>query len=389
MAKFDYDIFISYSRLDSEWAAKLEDSLPKGLKVFRDVSRINLGDDWDRTLISAVHASRHMILLWSNGAKDSDWVTNERAMFFNIIHGLKPTDEVRNLIAVTLEGDSPVLAKLQTFNDIKLANAYAGGAAAVDATLWNDLLGRVESAVLANDKAVPITTMVFTLKKTELEKLDADQVKPWGNSLNGFLADLGIVPPPAGGTLRDSLLPQYDPSRLQWRPFGNPGAPIKLILDGLLKNLNDRLVGRPDGLQFRLDWVEEDFWTDPAARSNYLAQMQQSLTLLLIDPVAFYEWNVYWLFQSVEKCLGNDQAVVMVLPPFSTAAASTKLQDFLRQAVTSFTHYFQPPIPALAKLAPCGLNVTDPFEIARLLQHTVGQYVRRVQPGAASEYTAF
>ena len=128
MSNFKYDVFISYQRQDAPWAEKLErDLLAKGLKVFRDVSRIQLGDDWDRKLLTSVHESQHLILLWSDLAASSEWVTHERALFFVINDQRKASDPTRRLIAVTLEGSTSVLAGFQNFNDLSVAGTYAAG----------------------------------------------------------------------------------------------------------------------------------------------------------------------------------------------------------------------------------------------------------------------
>ena len=208
MSNFKYDVFISYQRKDAPWAEKLErDLLAKGLKVFRDVSRIQLGDEWDRELTTSVHQSQHLILLWSDLAARSEWVTHERSLFFVINDQRTASDPTRRLIAVTLEGSTSVLTKFQIFNDLNVAGTYAAGAAAVDPATWSKLVIGLDAAVRANRATLPIATLVFTITHAALSAINPVQIGPWGSTLEDLLQDLGVGGANPAGTRRDLLLP--------------------------------------------------------------------------------------------------------------------------------------------------------------------------------------
>src|ERR1035438_9302571 len=102
-----YDIFISYSSLDRAWAKKLAADLT-GLKVkcFVDEDRLTKGGKWEPQLVTSLTNSRHFVVLWSQNAHNSDWVTEELSRFKI---GIDPKSEGqplpgRLLYAINLEG---------------------------------------------------------------------------------------------------------------------------------------------------------------------------------------------------------------------------------------------------------------------------------------------
>ena len=142
-------------------------------------------------------------------------------------------------------------------------------------------------------------------------------------------------------------------------------------------------------MRFHMEWIGDDFWTDPAARANYLASMRQNLTLLVIDVVPLCDAYYQWYFEQLAQCLANDLAAVVVLPPFPTAQESARLDQFLQKAVRNFATFYNPPIPAPAKYAHFGLHANDGGDIGRLIQRSVGYYLRTSQSSpAANAYLA-
>jgi hypothetical protein len=78
MAWKRYDIFLSYSRADSERIRPLLDELRAlGYRVFFDVQSIEPGQPWKRRLERAIRASRVLVLCWSDSARASDYITFE------------------------------------------------------------------------------------------------------------------------------------------------------------------------------------------------------------------------------------------------------------------------------------------------------------------------
>jgi hypothetical protein len=88
-----YDVFISYSRLDSQAAVTLEEALAERtfsnghpVKVFRDERSLAVGEHVDVALPAAHNASAVVIVIWSDNAARSKWVYNEA---IGAIFGLK------------------------------------------------------------------------------------------------------------------------------------------------------------------------------------------------------------------------------------------------------------------------------------------------------------
>jgi hypothetical protein len=73
-----YDLFISYSREDSERVRPLAEALRAlGYHVFLDLESIQVGERWKQRLETAVRQSRALVLCWSAQAKASDYVQFE------------------------------------------------------------------------------------------------------------------------------------------------------------------------------------------------------------------------------------------------------------------------------------------------------------------------
>jgi hypothetical protein len=73
-----YDVFLSYSRADTERIQPLRDELRRlGYRVFFDVQSIDPGEKWKDRLDRSIRSSRTLILCWSENARASDYITFE------------------------------------------------------------------------------------------------------------------------------------------------------------------------------------------------------------------------------------------------------------------------------------------------------------------------
>jgi hypothetical protein len=78
MAK--YDVFLSYSRADSDRVTPLRDELRRmGYRIFFDVQSIDPGSNWKERLRRAIRASRTLVLCWSENTRGSEYVGWERS----------------------------------------------------------------------------------------------------------------------------------------------------------------------------------------------------------------------------------------------------------------------------------------------------------------------
>ena len=77
MAKYPYDVFISYSRSDREIAdAICRELKSKGLKYWMD-TKIPGGENFDDEIIDALEKSKIVILIFSKNSNASPHVTTE------------------------------------------------------------------------------------------------------------------------------------------------------------------------------------------------------------------------------------------------------------------------------------------------------------------------
>ena len=142
---YQYDVFISYSsaRRGVGGAGPEQSLAAAGLKVFRDQTRLAAGDKWDSQLREAISGSQHLVALWSDRAKDSDWVQRELYRFDALSEG----DPSRRLILLNLQGQNKSLTAFQAIDELNSAERYAAGVGAVEVNLWNEVIRKIATAV--------------------------------------------------------------------------------------------------------------------------------------------------------------------------------------------------------------------------------------------------
>jgi hypothetical protein len=73
-----YDVFLSYSRADSDRVTPLRDELRRlGYRVFFDVESIDPTSPWKERLRQAIRSSRMMVLCWTESARGSKYIDFE------------------------------------------------------------------------------------------------------------------------------------------------------------------------------------------------------------------------------------------------------------------------------------------------------------------------
>jgi hypothetical protein len=108
MEKFVYDIFISYSHANKNFALKLYESLIRYRSIFKINGKGNLKvfldrAEADRTELSegitkAIQSTEKLIVICSTASKNSNWVNKEIELFYSI-HGGK------HIIPILIEGE--------------------------------------------------------------------------------------------------------------------------------------------------------------------------------------------------------------------------------------------------------------------------------------------
>jgi hypothetical protein len=388
---YQYDVFISYSSADRPWADKLFDSLSqKGIRVFLDQKRLDMGKAWEPALAQAVQSSQHMIVLWTNNANTSSWVRRELGIFETLNDpNTKPAGvaEDRWYSFLLLEGDNPAYTNIQGNAVLKNADAYLKdarlkGADVVDPSLWQATVTSIVDQLEKNDDATPIPLAVLAMTKDNLKSLDPTRAPVQGlPSLNSLLDNLGI------GS-RDDLLNTnlYGDLRPEWRPFGQQ-LTIRQILDNFIDEINVSQAQKSQEKKdvegvFKFKWqpIDPRFWTDNDVANTELTKLLSRFSVIVIDPLSLYDDTVYDGFVTLSPCFNSDYANILTLTPFSLPQPFVNLRALVeRRGRPFFNYYLDPPVPPV-KYANLGINLGNESELRRLVRFGVGQYVRAQMP---------
>jgi len=361
-------VFISYSHDDLAWAVKLDDALDRlGFERFFDRGRLRAGRNWEDQLLKSLRACDHIVVLWSKQAQLSDWVSRERTNFEAAWRKLnQPMAPGHALVHLLLDNRQTAYDSYQHISEILDAGAYAAGAAAVPDALWEQVTERLRQAL--GQFSVPVTSAVISVTKDELERGEVDfsfAPRPAGRSLDTMLRELNIS--------RQQLTDYHGVTREDWRPFGGSQT-ISHVLDGI----KDQLNGLPGATPIRWAPVgDELFANEQAVVEQAAARLANTVSLIVIDPVALYSQTIRQLVQDyLARCLDNSRAVLAALPLFPPPPQPRTHQDMVRQVFRSLVDRFYGDLPGPARLeqAQCSVFTPDDADIKRLVRATIRQY---------------
>jgi hypothetical protein len=360
---YDYEVFISYSSADRAWAIKLHDGLAaRGVHAFFDQASLREGQAWDKQLRDGVLGSRHLLCLWSSHIGPTSWVHQELAMFS--VRQAEPSQAEGSLLTVRLDEHPNYNVSLQEFVNEPLKQAYRDGIATLGADAWNDLLDRITAAVRRVKDSISIPLAVLTLTREQADGMSAADRED-------IRTRLGIEPATLG--------PRYGPTRRDWKPFGGDVS-IGTVLQQVRTSINAQLKGRTMGW----DLPDDRFWSDMTQAKAFVARMVQArLGAILIDPVALSHTKVLSRVALFDACKRVDTIAIMVLPPFAASEQVTRFRAWVEEFGTATVQpYFEPPLePDDVVLARCGMGVDHADEIRRLVQMSVGQFIRLAARG--------
>jgi TIR domain len=367
---FQYDVFISYAHADRDWAERVHASLRRSnpnVSIFFDSHSLRGGDNWEAQISTSLENCRSLIVLWSDHAKDSEWVSRESYAFLALA---KPKDNpIRRLIVVNLQGTNRALNSFQQIGRPALLQAYAGTTPLTPA-LWEEIASEVGDGLNPARKPISVPLVVLTMTREEFDGLGSVQH-------NRLRADLN---------LDDTFLAaRYGAARADWKPYAGSQS-VTAFLDTLRNTVNAAL--RSHRLAWRLP--DDSFWSDiQSARQFVRDEFNTSdLSVLIIDPVAIYNGDIFQRLMLFQDSLANDRRVIVTLPPFDIPPLLFRLRDALANRATPyFDDYFQPAVPPTRRLAAqCSWNVADGDDIKRHILVAAGNLGMSRTPDEASAF---
>ncbi len=360
--RFAYDVFLSYAHQDAPWADLLYNSLiNKNVRVFRDKERLQPGLPWEKGLVRALNSSRHLIVLWSRKARDSEWVNREVSHFANIVDFNNDDLAPRKILFVLLEDQPQAYKSFQMITDLRDADVYTSGITQGDDQLWYQVMSRIETAIVDDDNHVVIPLAVLAMTQEHLVELDeTHRPNVFSPNLKEMLAQLNVEE-------KAKLLHCYGTTPNDWRPFGG----TQNIL-GILDMLKDEMNGYASEVQFRWKLIEADFWSsDPHRVKREASKLYSGLAALVIDPLSLYDSSIRDRLSLLHRVFENENAVIMVLSPIEMPGAYNHLRTLLRQITDRIDSLYEPTSQLFTTHANCHVNVGDAVDIKRILLSTL------------------
>jgi hypothetical protein len=353
-----HEVFISYTRADEGWARKLEESLAKsGLKVFRDLTRLNAGDEWEPALRDAIVDSQSLVVLWSKEASKSKWVAREQEAFRQMMHvdAREGKKSVRRMLQVCLEGANPEYPIFQTVADLDKDDAYKSGAAQVDPNLWARVLEKVERGVTVNANLPVIHQVILASTRDQIRAL-ADDRRPVVDAAPyaDLIQSLNLVS-------KQELVLRYGDDAPDWRPFGGQKSIVTLMSE-----LREELLGR-GAAPFLWKYVSEDQWNGIDKKRSLRDQLKAETCVIVLDAVSLYDAHIWERYDWLLPCLDNQKAAIATLPPYCLSERNYLRTVLEAAAAKMFEPFYRPDRAQFPIAANCCVLADDHYELSRLV----------------------
>jgi hypothetical protein len=378
------DVFISYSSKDRPWAVRLDQDLrAKGLDIFLDISELQAGSSWKAQLTTEMQNARYFVGLWSGHARESRWVDHEVTLFqtkLSTVSGSIPVNQ--RTIFILLNEENVPYNDLQMITELKDANVYSNGIDEVhhfDPNLWPRVVEKVYQAVTNDEISVPIPLLILTTTTNQLGQLDSTRPPahlPHAESLDNFLNRMGMA--------KSDLVQRYGMQRTEWKPFGTPYDIITL-----LNQERDNINNLPGTKRIRWEPLGAKFWS--GTQEEMLTEIRKvfwpKLAVIVIDPLSFYDGEVYGRFTYLRESFDNENATVIVLAPFLIADSTRAFREAIQRiAWDVYRDYYEPGVRRVP-YARCSISFGDDLDIRRSLLATLRSYFNQVEPKPSSLYT--
>ena len=404
---FTYDLFISYKSEDRPWASRFYEDLRRSypsLRVFFDRDSLTAGLPFRQALETAIRASAHCVVFWSDLAAASSEVLDEVKAFQAHI-ALQPDADAgkRTLFYVPLQGSHPPLEALQGFAELRKLKVYdptrAGyGTERLAETAirleWQRMLRKIGDACMASYATQPVTLAILAMNTSIVNKLDADfdtdGLVP-GPSLKVLLLNLDANPPAvaAGATsaqrtatedaravqLLQDLKTRYGSTALEWLPFRTQETVVD-FMEQLRVEANARLLP-----EFRFHWVPKDLYaeiarpgTSPEDLRKYLEDLAATPSVIIVDQLSLYNLRVYSVFTRLNEYAKKETGVIISLSPTYMAATDVAVNSMVGLGEAVLGAFFEPQIPGTGAFARCAVNVQNTVEAKRLIRSSLGMF---------------
>ncbi len=184
----EYNVFLSYRSINRPWVLHLYDVLNEiGYKVFLDQYVLKAGDELITVLERALEKSQAGVLIWSNAAKDSDWVRKE----YNTLERMATENKNFQFVPVVVEPVKlPPFAANRVFVDfseypdgpnggdlLRLLHAIAGKALSDEAVHFAN-----EQDELSKEQVVKVNAAIKLGNAEKIKQLSEQDILPWKTS---------------------------------------------------------------------------------------------------------------------------------------------------------------------------------------------------------------
>jgi hypothetical protein len=383
---YKYDAFISFSSKDSEWARRLNADLKeRRIRTFF-APEVRVGTVWPSELADALRESQHLVIVWSDAvmsdaAQRSDFVYSEVAAFRVAMSQIGPNAEPqphRSIIQLLLDRQSKALEMHQAITDLQEGDAYRAGITWIDAHVagWQSIVTRITESLRAATAATVITTAVLCMTIADVRRLIQEGMDiGLGEQWDAMLTKLEIEP--------QRLIDSYGASRPDWKPFGNNEN-----IDSVLDRLRAALEACAGGEQFRIDYVNDAFWSRRRDEATpEAAKLGTGLSLLVIDPLSLYNNEVRTRFDFLDPCFENPQAAIMLLTPFAQPRRTVHLRDLIKDMASKvYAQFYEPPIDMRSTSANFSVMTGDEVDMKRMMRTILRGRSTAAQRGAVSPF---
>jgi len=352
-----FDVFISYSSADREWAEVFEERMKQaGIDVFRDKSRLMLGHSYKEQLFNHLKDSRVLVIIWSKSVQSMDgimkeWIITERETF-------RANHPKGKIIYLLIDNENPQVDE----DSHKLDHLRNKGViSSITDKDWSFVIGKVKEIIFTDRIDIDCYILAVT------EKEFGDQLND--ENLSDALINLGLS--------YSDVAKWYGVRREDWRPAG--GKSIKEILFSLEKQLANVLKedSVPEIYKNSKITIKSDLlglWkslnSDVQAEINRLSNLD--FCWVFIDQLSLYNPKIHEAAHRIETLIATNNWInVFILDPVFNIHNRTILRSKLSLDCSTLYHALTK--PQLSKNSTClgAVDVWHSDDFEKIFRETI------------------